>query len=327
MHITAISLAIGSGLRDGFLSSLEEALRHITDIGFTGAEINAHSTSAIVNGQLRSRQVERIKAILRQFDLHYTVHAPNRLNLAYGEPADMQADVLRACLEFCGAIGARVLVYHSGLQALDAVRAGLRGLLTEEELAAGREREVAALRALAPLATDLDVTIAVENGDPHLWEYNVLKAHGRNPEELVIHHARLQIPPIIEQLAAVGDSAVGLCLDLGHLHVAAHAVGFDFLEAVGQAAPWVCHLHVNDNFGKLDTGFDHEASRLPFGEADLHLPPGWGAIPYQEAFARLSDFHGTLVLEIKQRYLEHLEEALTTIRSFIGETVHIRTQP
>ncbi len=326
MHITAISLAVASGLQDGHLTSLEAALRHITDLGFTGAELTPHSVSAIINGQLHSPQVQRVQAILRQFDLQYTVHAPNRVNLAFGEPAEMQAEVLRACLAFCGAIGASILVYHSGLQALDAARAGLRALPSDEELAAGRRREVAALRDLASLAADLNVTIAVENGDPHLWEYNVLQAHGRPPEDLPKYHARLQIPPIIEQLAAVGDPAVGLCLDLGHLHVAAHTLGFDFLEAVSQAAPWVCHLHVNDNFGKLDAGFDQESARLPFGEADLHLPPGWGAIPYEEVFARLSDYRGILVLEIKPRYLEHLDEALTTLRALIGEGLDIRAR-
>jgi len=317
MDITAISLAVGSGLQDGLLSSLEAALRHITQLGFTGAEITVQAVSAVVNGRLHKPQVQRVQALLSQFDLYYTVHAPNRLNLAFGEPAEMQFDVLRACIEFCGAIGAPILVYHSGLQALDAARAGLRSLPTEEELREGYKREVTTLRELAPLAADLGVTIAMENGDPHLWEYQLLKAHGHSPEELPRYHARLHISPILEQLAAIDHPAVGLCLDLGHLHVAAGVLGFDYLEAVSQAAPWVRHLHINDNFGKLDAGFNSEADRLPFGEGDLHLPPGWGIIPYREVFARLPQYRGAVVLEIKPRYVEHLDEALATIQTLI----------
>ncbi|NOZ30074.1 MAG: sugar phosphate isomerase/epimerase [Chloroflexi bacterium] len=324
MDITTISLAVGSGLRDGHIASLEAALRHISDLGFTGAELSAHAVSAIVNGRLYHPQVQRVQAVLRQFPLRYTVHAPNRLNLAFGEPAELQVETLRACLEFCAAIDAPVLVYHSGLQALDAARAGLRALPTEGELAAGREREVAALRTLAPIAADLGVTIAMENGDPHLWEYTLIQAHGYPADELPRYHARLCIPPIIEQLAAIDHPAVGMCLDIGHLHVAAHTVGFDYLQAVHQAAPWVRHIHVNDNFGKLDGGFNNEADRLPFGEGDLHLPPGWGAIPYREVFARLSDYHGILVMEIKPRYIEHLGEALDTLHSLIGEAEQLR---
>jgi ABC-type glycerol-3-phosphate transport system substrate-binding protein len=52
-----------------------------------------------------------------------------------------------------------------------------------------------------------------------------------------------------------------MTLDIAHLHIAAHDMGFDYLDAVAEAAPWVRHLHANDNFGKLDTGFDNEYER------------------------------------------------------------------
>ncbi|MCD6289906.1 MAG: sugar phosphate isomerase/epimerase [Anaerolineae bacterium] len=322
MHITTISTDVGGRLQDGRLDSLEATLRQISEIGFTGAEISIHTVSAVINGALYWPQVKRIQDIVRRFDLHYTAHAPNRLNLAYGEPAELQSQVLRACLEFCNAIGADVLVYHSGLQALDATRAGLRKLPTEAELAAGREREVEALRTLAPIAADYGITIAMENGDPHLWEFDLLQTHGHPAEDIARYHARLRIPPIIAQIEAIDHPAVGLCLDVGHLYIAAHALGFDYLEAVEQAAPWVRHLHANDNFGKLDSGFSGEGDRLPFGEGDLHLPPGWGAIPYKEVFARLSGYTGTVVLEIKMRYMEHLSEVLASTRALVAESLH-----
>ena len=82
------------------------------------------------------------------------------------------------------------------------------------------------------------------------------------------------------------------------------------------------HLHANDNFGKLDSGFSGEGDRLPFGEGDLHLPPGWGAIPYKEVFARLSGYTGTVVLEIKMRYMEHLSEVLASTRALVAESLH-----
>ena len=70
-----------------------------------------------------------------------------------------------------------------------------------------------------------------------------------------------------------------MTLDIAHLHIAAHDLGFDYLAAVAAAAPWVKHLHANDNFGRLDQGFDNEVDRWAYGEADIHLPPGWGSIP------------------------------------------------
>jgi sugar phosphate isomerase/epimerase len=123
----------------------------------------------------------------------------------------------------------------------------------------------------------------------------------------------LKVGPIIAQIQAVDHPAVRMTLDLAHLHIAAHAVGFDYLDAVAEAAPYVAHLHLNDNFGKLDAGFDDEGDQAPYGEADLHLPPGWGSIPFAEAFARLDSFSGDIIIELKHRYRAHIAEARQTI--------------
>ena len=40
----------------------------------------------------------------------------------------------------------------------------------------------------------------MENGDTHLWEYVVLKANQKSPDNLAKYHARLRIPPIGEAL-------------------------------------------------------------------------------------------------------------------------------
>ena len=255
-------------------------------------------------------------------NLRYSVHAPGRTNLAYRPDPAMEYRVLAACVRFCGAIGAGVLVYHSGLQALDAARVGRMPLPSDDELARGAEREAAALRKLAPIAADSGVTIGMENGDPHLWEYLVLREQGKPPDDLAKYHARMRTAAIVEQAEAVNHPNVGITLDLGHLYLAAQALGDDYLPAIAAAAPWVCHLHINDNFGRLDMGVDYEGYRLPYGEADLHLPPGWGAIPLAEAFARLDDFEGDIILEIKSRYREHLDEALMNTRQILLDNGH-----
>jgi sugar phosphate isomerase/epimerase len=177
-----------------------------------------------------------------------------------------------------------------------------------------------ALRELAPLARDAGVLIGMENGDSHLWEHNVIASFGRPRAELAQHHARLMIPPVVRQLEAIDDPAVGMTLDIAHLHIAAHDLGFDYLEAVEQAAPWVRHLHANDNFGRLDWGFDSEPDRWPYGEADVHLPPGWGSIPYAEVFARLPEYQGDLILEIKSGFVDYLGESLATMQRLVGES-------
>lgn len=320
MQINAIGLAVSVPAGRGRMQRLEETLAHVQELGYQVAEISISSLGLIFDGEVRPEPLADLAAVTRNFNLRYTVHGLNRLNLAYDSRHDLCRRIMAAQIEVARTIGAGVVVYHSGLQALEAVRHGLRRtLLSETELAEGRQREVAALRELAEVAADSGVVIGMENGDSHLWEHNIIAQFGLLRAALSIHHARLHIPPIVRQLEAIGHPAVGMTLDIAHLHIAAHDLGFDYREAVSQAAPWVRHLHANDNFGRLDTGVDSEPDRWPYGEADLHLPPGWGTIPYAQVFARLAGYTGDLILEIKGGFADYLGESLATMRRLVEQ--------
>ena len=226
---------------------------------------------------------------------------------------------MRAQIELSAAMGATRLVYHSGLQALDEVKSGFRAtLLTPQELEEGARREVTAFKELAPVAADSGVIICMENLDPHLWEHNLIRSFGLPRAEIDRHLARLRIGPIARQLEAIQHPNVGMTLDVGHLYMASEDRGFAYLDAVSDAAPWVRHLHASDNFGRLDMGFSAERDRWAFGEADMHMPPGWGSIPYREVFARLPDYRDDLILEILIELEDHYAEARTNMQAFLG---------
>ena len=216
-------------------------------------------------------------------------------------------------------MGSSLLVLHSGLYALDDVRFGLhRTLLTDEELATGARREVNLLKEVAPQAAAAGVVIGMENCPPHQRELDILARFGLANSDLAKHHARLRIPPIVRQLEAIDHPNVALTLDMAHLFLAANLLGFEFLDAVRAAVPWVKHLHANDNFGRLDRGRETLTERLPFGEGDLHLPPGWGSIPYREALTLLPNYEGDLILEIKPLFRDFFGEARQNMQNILG---------
>lgn len=321
MKVHAVGLAAGVAAGKGRMQQLEAALAHAQKLGYQLVEISFSSLGIIFDGAVRPQPLADLVAVTRNFDLRYTVHGLNRLNLAYDTRHDLCKRIMAAQIEVAGAVGASRLVYHSGLQALDAVHYGVRRtLLSEQELVEGAAREVTTLRALAPLARNAGVVIGMENGDSHLWEHNVMAQFGLTRADLATHHARMLIPPIVRQLEHIDDPAVGMTLDIAHLHIAAHDLSFDYLEAVEQAAPWVCHLHANDNFGRLDWGFDSESDRWAYGEADIHLPPGWGSIPYGDVFARLPHYQGDMILEIKGGFADYLGESLATMQTLVAQS-------
>ncbi|MBV7339089.1 sugar phosphate isomerase/epimerase [Chloroflexi bacterium TSY] len=319
MNIKNIDISFGIPAGPHRFQRLEEGLGFIADLGYTLVEMNPHSLAMIVNGEVRQKILADFVSVLGNFDLHYTIHGLNRLNLAYDPRRELCQKIMRAQIEVCRAVQANVLVYHSGLQALDLVHHGVRQtLLSDEELTIGAQHEVHALRKLAPMAEDAGVIIGMENGDSHLWEHVLIADHDLPREALSKHHARLHIPPIVQQLEAIDHPHVAMTLDIAHLHIAAHDMEFDYLEAVEQAAPWVKHLHANDNFGQLDQGFDTESDRWAYGEADVHMPPGWGSIPYEDVFARLPNYQGDLILEIKAGFADYFGESLQTMRAILN---------
>jgi sugar phosphate isomerase/epimerase len=323
--IRGICLNGDVGYLGGSLARLEEELATCQACGFDGIELSIDGLDVMIGGRLVPRLVDRVRAVTERFDLIYTVHDPGRLNLAFpgarrnGAPdLAMEKTVLAGCLEFCAAIGAGVLVYHSGLMGLHEAAVGMGPLPGEAALEAARAQEVAALRELMPLAAERGVVVGMENRDPHLWELAVLRQAGRSPDDLLTYHPGLSIPEVVRQVAAVDHPNLGMTLDLGHLYLAANHCGFDFLTAVGQAAPYVRHIHMHDNLGRLDSGYGGIAATMPFGEADLHMPPGWGTIPLAAALAQMPGFNGLCILEIQPRWADHRAEALAAARQLFA---------
>jgi len=321
MKIRGIGLNGDVSYLGGSLARLEEELAACHALGFDAIELSIDGLDVMIGGRLVPRLVDRVRAVTDRFDLIYSVHAPGRLNLAClaarCDPA-MEKAVFSGCVEFCAAIGAGVLVYHSGLIGLHEAAVGMAELPDQAALEAARDREVAALRELMPLAAEHGVVVGMENRDPHLWELAVLRQAGRRPDELMTFHPGLSIPEVVRQVTEVSHPNLGITLDVGHLYLAANQCGFDLATAIGQAAPHVRHLHLHDNLGRLDSGLSEIAARLPFGEADLHMPPGWGTIPLAAALALMPGFDGLCILEIQPRWADHRAEALDVTRQLFA---------
>ena len=304
MRIKGVGIDAHSPRLDGSLEVLEHDLTLFQRVGFDYVEIPVHGVDAILGGKLNERRVKEVQEILARFDLQYTVHSPDPLNLCDvgGKPRcrlDLQKAVFRASLEFTEAIGAEIMVYHGGATNPPNNSDDEGADLSVERL---KEVEREALSELADRAAAWGIVIGVENVGP--------KSYGARIAELV------------EQVREINHPNVGITLDFGHAYLTARHFGYDFLEAVELAAPYIVHTHVHDNFGRMvalpqDVPYIHTA---PFGVNDMHLPPGWGEIPYQEVFSRLKDYQGVVLMELKPRYSPYFEEALQETCRLLAES-------
>ena len=288
MPIKGIGINADSYRIKGDPQLLEADLAFFEEVGFEYVEIPIHGVDGVIDGELNLKSIKKVKEALRKHHLKATVHCPDPLNLRGGD-FELNQKVFKSCIEFTSKLEAEILVYHDGN--FKRTRQRSQG----QDLA--RRKEIEALESLSDFASERGVQIGVEN-------------IGGSLEELV------------RMVREVDRENVGITYDFGHAFLFYSASGRKggFLESIEKARPYLKHLHIHDNFGRLTSGFALDSlttpyiDRLSFGEGDLHMPPGMGKIPYNQIIPLIKDYSGVAMMEIDPRYKDFYQEALTSIK-------------
>jgi sugar phosphate isomerase/epimerase len=293
MLTNVVAVGLTTQGQDGRPDSLLPKLEAIRAAGADAAEIALYDLDVVAGGRPLERQFARVLEIASEFALRYSVHGPIASNPWDLRHREIHETVARAHLTMAGRLGAGIYVQHSGR----TVHA------TGPELAALRAQERDFLRRLGDLAGRAGVTIVVEN------------LFGERPGDLT------QLPhEVAEQVAEVDHPHVRVLIDFSHAYQEATRRGVDAWASVRQAAPLTAHLHVHDSFGRTATLLGHTRSEtVAFGMGDLHLPPGWGDIPWEMLFGELRFLPGTIAnVELPARYAEHASEVVAQVREMVG---------
>lgn len=348
MYIKAIGINVDSSTIDGDLDLLEKTLGSIQDKGFDYAEIPVHGIDAIFKGKLNWLQTRAITDILKEFKLKYTVHGPDLLNLMDFHNFKLQKEIFKSGIEFANAIGAEIFVYHSG-------KIPLQGETKGEELEQSnflkipstrkidqlKKIEIKTLQELASFAKNLGVTIAIENRCPeleegYLWELfkhfsnsrmfpsSILTPQIPKPiflREISKYNYGTKIEDLVEQVKKIDRENVGITLDFGHAYLASKCYCFKFLDSIKLALPYIKHVHIHDCFGKPKVSPENQDINLiQFGIGDMHMPVGWGEIPYDKIFRILKNYNGVLCLELKPRYKKFYKYSSERVKELIEST-------
>lgn len=303
-------LRIGSNINearvDGSLKALVRDLDSFQRFGLSAAEITVHGLDLVRNGRLDARRCAETRAILADFPFHYSVHAPNPLNLMDRSYPDLHREVLWASLSFASAIGARALVYHPGRFLVEEDFAVRLPLALES---AEQERLMAEEAAILRQAADEfpEVAICMENARPYL--HHSPYCYAELPQALKAQVERIDRPN------------VRITLDFGHLQLASRFYGLDPVAEARAIAPYIAHCHVHDNFGNpVYYTEKNQTHQIPFGKGDSHMPVGWGAIPFREILREfIADYWGLLICELRGRYFEQTPEASTNLAALLQD--------
>ena len=293
---------------NGDIAVLEKFLALFLEAGFSFAEIPIHGMDCLLNGSLCRSRVAATRKALSAYPLGYTVHSPDQLNLADEADPETHARALRSTIDFASEIGAKLVVYHGSArngamtpEGASPPRAAPRpAAVPNAELRAFWADEIDRLGAVAEYAAARGVTVAVEN---------IFRQSAR---EVTYRIDPRQLAAIV---TAVDSPALGICFDFGHAFISAGEASFTMEEALRAVKPRLAHVHIHDNFGKPSIPNARPIDMMFRGAGDLHMPPGWGAIPYESLFPLFArDFRGVFTLELQPRFADKYGEALEWVR-------------
>lgn len=297
--------ATGTGIsahkRANDLSDFADELDMIEALGVEAIELPTYDMDIVIGGKIRRQQLEALKRACAGRDVVYSVHGPLSINFmdeAWRLPRHME--VLEASLEVAAEVGAEHYVIHSGL----VPQQQAQGI----EAAYERQREW--LARAGDVAARLDLVLCVET----LFAGYEGRARSASPARLAA------------ELAAINHPNVLATLDFSHAYLKLDYDGQrdSFIEEVKAIAPWARHLHIHDSFGRQDDIWMFtEGERLAYGHGDLHLPVGWGDIPWDRIVAECEFPEGVLFnIELKERYWYAAQETVDATKR-LAETARV----
>jgi len=150
---------------------------------------------------------------------------------------------IKRSIDFCDSLGIKLFTFHAGFRAdPDSKLRFLRDkAIAPYEIAF--DTFVESVKEINSYAQNSGIRIAIENNV--LSDYNVID--GQNPFVLLCEAEEFE--KLYERIPSV---SVGILLDLGHLKVTSHWLGFDKYDFVDRVADRVFAIHVHDNNGQVD---------------------------------------------------------------------------
>ncbi|NSW89277.1 MAG: sugar phosphate isomerase/epimerase [Firmicutes bacterium] len=276
------------GISFGNRVSIEElpgALKLAAKYDIDCIELTPELGPVLIGGSLNLKVLKTIKSILSDFPFGYTVHCPGMQNMRDLNNLEMQHDIFRAGLDFTKEIGGMVYVAHFSQKSEDES--------VEKVFEEGMAK-------MADYAGKVGVVIGVENIEIE------------------------RVEPVLSLIRRINHKNLQMTFDFAHSFLASKYYGYDFMESVKQAKPYIKHVHIHDNIGLYDPDrlVNKQRSlkeRLTVGRGDLHLPIGWGLIPYDKVFDVLKDsYNGVYMLEndVGQNEM-FIEDTLKTLKELI----------
>ena len=280
---------------NGNISALTDQIEMCKEAGVDSLEISIFETDVICGKKINQPELKILKDTLLNKGIDYTVHGELSVNLLDQEHFDSHKEVLKRDVEVSGEINATHLVTHFG-QTTNKIYENKELYLSHLK----RQQECYA--EIGEYAKEYNVTLAIENLFPFKLDY-----YAPLPSE------------IAKQLNEINHPNVKCCLDISHGYINCTFRNAHFIDEIQAMSSLSEHIHMHDSFGIIEEIWTYtSAEDTSYGQGDLHLPLGWGDIPFEKIFTEVK-FPDKLNLnfELPERYLKYFKENIKEAKRLI----------
>ena len=206
---------------------------------------------------------------------------------------DDHKEILKKNIEVSSEIGATHLITHFGYTSLD----NYENKSKYEDLL---KKQNEFYEEMSLIADKNNVTLEIECLIP--FEEN---SYAPLPSEVANNLNNINHPKIIA------------CLDISHAYINCTYRNAHFINEIKEMAPLSEHVHMHDSFGilqEMPTYIQSEANS--YGLGDIHLPLGWGSIPFNKVFDEINLPKNTnLNFELLPMHHAYFEESINIART------------
>ena len=270
------------------LDNLSEQLDKFKNLGIDSVELPIYEIDIIVGKKILLSELKKLKSIINQYNFDYTVHGELSVNLMDEKFFNDHKEILIKDIEVSGEIGATHLVTHFGYTSSN----NFENQSKYEDLL---KKQNDCYAEVAELANKNNVTLAIECLFP--FEEN---GYAPLPSEIAFN------------LNKINNSRIKACLDFSHAYINCLYRNSHFIDEIKEMAPLSEHLHMHDSFGVLQemrTYIQQEA--VSYGLGDIHLPLGWGSIPFNKVFDEITlPKNPNLNFELLPKHHAYFEESI-----------------
>ena len=280
---------------NGDISALSKQIELCKDAGVDSLEVSIYETDVICGKKINLPELQILKNTLLNQDMNYTVHGELSVNFLDQENFDDHKEILKRDIEVSGEIKASHLVTHFGQTTNEVFE-------NKEIYESHLKRQKECYAEMGEYAKKHNVTLAIENLFPFKLDY-----YAPLPNE------------IAKQINEINHQNVKCCLDISHAYINCTYRNAHFINEVKTMGPLSEHIHMHDSFGKISKIWTYiSAEDTSYGQGDLHLPLGWGDIPFDKIFSEV-EFPKNINLnfELPLRYEKYFKENIEKAREIL----------